>query len=355
MHSVELKLLPVGNGDSIHLRFSDQDGIMRNILIDGGPVQAYEYLNSKKKKEEGALKELINVIREKNEHIDLLILTHIDDDHIGGILRWFEDGVNQNNLVKEVWFNSGLIVAEYFKTIDKGKALLIYPQSNFNTSIKQGITLEEKLEALGIWNKVVIKQSDVYQKWGAEFIILSPSETTLKLLLNKWEKEKINYNTASIPSDYGKSVQEHIASDIFYEDTSIPNGSSIAFLFQYKDIKILFMGDAYPTVVCNGLKQMGFSSEKRLKLDFLKVSHHGSKGNTSDELLNLIETKNFLISSDGSFFNLPDKQCIARILKHQQNSNFYFNYPQLTNSMFSEQDRKDFTISIYNASEYLKL
>lgn len=354
MHSVELKLLPVGNGDSIHLRFSDQDGIMRNILIDGGPAKAYEYLNPKKKKEEGTLKGLINFIREKNEHIDLLILTHIDHDHIGGILRWFEDGVHQNNLVKEVWFNSGLIVADYFKTIDKGRALLIHPQSNFNTSIKQGISLEEKLEALGIWNKTVIKQSDVYQKWGAEFIILSPSETTLKLLLNKWEKEK-NYNTSSISSDYGKSLQGHIASDIFDEDTSIPNGSSIAFLFQYKDIKILFMGDAYPTVVCNSLKQLGFSSEKRLKLDFLKVSYHGSKGNTSDELLNLIETNNFLISSDGSFFNLPDKQCIARILKHQRNSNFYFNYPQLTNSMFSEQDRKDFTISIYNASEYLKL
>ncbi|WP_046405244.1 MBL fold metallo-hydrolase, partial [Odoribacter sp. N15.MGS-14] len=109
MHSVELKLLPVSNGDSIHLRFSDQDGIMRNILIDGGPAKAYEYLNSKKKKEEGALKELINFIRAKNEQIDLLILTHIDDDHIGGILRWFEDSLNLNDLVKEVWFNSGLI------------------------------------------------------------------------------------------------------------------------------------------------------------------------------------------------------------------------------------------------------
>lgn len=355
MHSIELKLLPVGNGDSIHLRFSDRGGIMRNILIDGGPAKAYDYLNPKKKKEEGSLKELINSIKAKNEQIDLLILTHIDDDHIGGILRWFEDGVNQNNLVKEVWFNSGVIVAKYFKTIDKSKALLIHPQGNFNTSIKQGITLEEKLEALGIWNKTVIKQSDVYQKWGAEFFILSPSETTLKLLLNKWEKEKINYNTSSIPNDYGKSLQEHIASDTFNEDTSIPNGSSIAFLFQYKDVKILFMGDAYPTVVCNGLKQMGFSSEKRLKLDFLKVSHHGSKGNTSDELLNLIETNNFLISSDGSFFNLPDKQCIARILKHQKNSNFYFNYPQLTDNIFSEQDKEDFDISKYNASEYLKL
>ena len=56
MHSVELKLLPVGNGDSIHLRFSAQDGIMRNILIDGGPAKAYEYLNSKKEKRRGCIK-----------------------------------------------------------------------------------------------------------------------------------------------------------------------------------------------------------------------------------------------------------------------------------------------------------
>ncbi|MDR0824203.1 MAG: hypothetical protein LBN74_03865 [Prevotella sp.] len=64
------------------------------------------------------MKQLVLCIKSQNEFIDLLILTHVDDDHIGGVLKWFEQDVDAKDLVKKVWFNSGRLIFEYFKQIE---------------------------------------------------------------------------------------------------------------------------------------------------------------------------------------------------------------------------------------------
>ena len=42
-----------------------------------------------------------------------------------------------------------------------------------------------------------------------------------------------------------------------------------------------------------------------LKIDYVKVSHHGSKANTNDELLSLLDCNNFIISANGRHHGLP--------------------------------------------------
>lgn len=93
---MEFKLLLANNGDAIHLRTKDEKERFYNILIDGGTVETYSYKNKKGKSEAGELKQLIEHIKKQNEFIDLLILTHVDDDHIGGILRCFEQDADVN-------------------------------------------------------------------------------------------------------------------------------------------------------------------------------------------------------------------------------------------------------------------
>ena len=44
-------------------------------------------------------------IKDNNQKIDLLIVTHTDDDHIKGIIKFIEDDT-LNNYIQEVWFNS---------------------------------------------------------------------------------------------------------------------------------------------------------------------------------------------------------------------------------------------------------
>jgi glyoxylase-like metal-dependent hydrolase (beta-lactamase superfamily II) len=113
---MRIKVLKAFNGDSSLVSFNDIDGVSRNILIDGGIGESYVQAKGPKGKPVfGDLKNCIDEIKRAEQYIDLLILTHIDDDHIGGILKWFSYDEAVPSLVKEVWFNSGGLIAEYFK------------------------------------------------------------------------------------------------------------------------------------------------------------------------------------------------------------------------------------------------
>jgi len=337
---MELQLLQANNGDAIHLRTLDEEGFFRNILIDGGTANAYILKN---KKGDGDLKRLITEIRNRKESIDLLVLTHVDDDHIGGILKWFEQDKQANDLVKKVWFNSGRLIAEHFheKGKEKEDNLLIPMDNSFNTSIKQGMSFEDFIDVHKIWDRRLIKNGDVIEMFGLQFTILSPSYNKLEKLLNQWEKEVPIMETAMI-SDYTTNLTELIKSDFFKEDASIPNGSSIAFIVEDGDKKMMFLGDAHPQPVIDSLIDMGYSAQNPVKVDYVKLSHHGSRGNTNYDLLNLVQSENFLISSDNSVHGLPDKQCLARIINCKEHVNLYFNYPELIPRIFSEQDYLDF-------------
>jgi hypothetical protein len=81
---------------------------------------------------------------------------------------------------------------------------------------------------------------------------------------------------------------------------------------------------------------------KPLEVDLVKVSHHGSKGNTSPELLSMISSKRFVISTNGAIHSLPDKQCLARIIKAVPDAELYFNFVELIPRIFTKQDRVDF-------------
>ena len=80
--SLKIRPLKAFHGDSLLLSF-ENEGATRNILIDGGTGKTY----SQKPK---VLKTEIEQIKDKGENIDLMVITHIDDDHIGGIVRMFK-------------------------------------------------------------------------------------------------------------------------------------------------------------------------------------------------------------------------------------------------------------------------
>ncbi|MEA3406458.1 MAG: hypothetical protein U9R48_00065 [Chloroflexota bacterium] len=108
------------------------------------------------------------------------------------------------------------------------------------------------------------------------------------------------------------------------------NHSSIALLFEYAGRRVLLAADAYPSVLAEGLKAMGYSARRPLKLDAFKLAHHGSRGSTSGELLNLVDCNRYLISTSGARFDHPDKECLARVIwanRCDPDTTLYFNYP----------------------------
>lgn len=85
-------------------------------------------------------------------------------------------------------------------------------------------------------------------------------------------------------------------------------------------MSILFLGDAHPKFLEQSLSSKGYSKHNKLKVDFVKISHHGSKNNTTNNLLDMIDCDNFVISTNGgnSFHTHPDRETIARIIHHPE-------------------------------------
>lgn len=99
-----IEVLKASYGDCIFVTIQDK-GAVYTIMIDGGTPSTYSFKNKKQKTEAGPLKLKLSELREKGRSIDLLIITHVDNDHIGGIIRWFEEAMPSPDFVKRIWMN----------------------------------------------------------------------------------------------------------------------------------------------------------------------------------------------------------------------------------------------------------
>src|SRR5262249_37670622 len=150
--------------------------------------------------------------------------------------------------------------------------------------------------AFGGKSVVVPDEGDLPRKplpGKATITLLSPTWTKLERLRPKWvaecKKAKILPGKGAKPSDVlGKRPPP---SDIrvgellevaFKQDPSPANGSCIAFIFEHGGKRVLFGADAHPRVILASLKRL---PDDPVALDALKVCHHGSRNNTTVELL----------------------------------------------------------------------
>ncbi|MBQ0732028.1 MAG: MBL fold metallo-hydrolase [Oleispira antarctica] len=348
--SFVVKVLKAAHGDCIFIQGIFDNGEHKNILIDGGPSKAYKY-----RKYEGELFKELEDIRKKDQIIDLLILTHVDDDHIGGLLSAFKNGELLDKLTKKVWFNSGKLIFDTFdKVADESNYIdmgLRNSDGQGLTSIGQGVTFESYLEKNNIWDKKLIIEGEDRELFGAKFIFLSPTKEKLEKLLIKWKKDKPESLTSSKVTDYDKTFDELLVSDKFKNDKSVHNGSSIAFIFEYKEKRILLLGDAHDDVIVDSLKKKIEGGQSN-RFELVKLSHHGSKNNTSASFLNLIECNDYVISTDASKHGLPNKLTLARIFDSKPKASIHFNYPEIIKLKIfkSEQERTDIKNSGFNIS-----
>ncbi|MEM6343567.1 MAG: MBL fold metallo-hydrolase [Bacteroidota bacterium] len=301
---IHLFVLPAHNGDAFLLEYLGIDQQFHRIWIDGGLVRSYM------EKGRPVLQSLI----QQDAKIDLMIVTHIDQDHIGGVLAFVNDSNLSKDFVERFWFNSGLLIASQFDHEPDRRRDVGFQTIGFQTrSLNQGIKLEEFLLKSKRWHDKPIQNPHEEEIAGAKLTVLSPNEENLMKLDREWEAEEASKSRSVPDTDFGESI-EKLAAKEEEEDYSIANGSSIAFIFSLKNKRILFLGDAHPSDIVQALKKLGYSKKKKLKVSYVKLSHHASKRSVSYALLELIDCQNYIISTDGSRHGLPNKEALARVV-----------------------------------------
>lgn len=353
--SFTVKFLKAFNGDSILISYLDDKDKGRNILIDGGLDGTY-YDSSQNAY--GELKSTINSIIDRGEKIDLLILSHIDNDHINGLLRWFEDDSDAYKVIEKVWFNSGKLIAEYIKQPNNSNLQIPFkPKYVVTTGVKEGLVFENYLLEYNIWNRRIIEEGSFCVENGLQIRVLSPNKKQLIKLLKEYKKQTGDDTyTSGRKKDWNidiKTLIEEEKESKFYQDSSPKNGSSIALLVSYKKKDFLFLADSHPKQIVEALKKLGYTKENPIELELLQIAHHGSKANNNKELFEITKTDNYVISTNSLTHNHPHKRTLARVISINPKATFYFNYEYVLNNIFTENDLIEFPeikaklISIY--------
>ena len=370
---MRITFFPANNGDSFFLETASD-----SILIDGGYVSTYKkYIKPK-----------LLQLKKENRSLNHLIVTHIDNDHISGIIKFIQENTeNKIAEVENVWHNS----YSHLKSIDDGlnfsgksiDTMSINYQlkdeedlSSKNISAVQGSTLASLLKKNNFQSKndffnnhyISFDTAKVIECDDVIFRILSPDDDKLLELKKYWKKELFNKGFSSDQdlSDFNEEFFEYIlslekekkrlrkknisASEVidvealaeqdFSEDDTATNGSSIAFVLEYNKLRLLFLSDSHPSIVAKNIKEHYKEETFPIKFDLIKISHHGSKNNTCPELLELIDSEKYMISTNGVTHNHPDLETIARIIQRKSTftRNIYVNYDLDSLKSFENED-----------------
>lgn len=318
---VEIELLQVTYGDCVFIYITEGDSTF-TILMDGGPKSAYRR-KERLRMVPGCLQKKLDAMKDAGKHIDLLIITHVDEDHIGGLKEWFELDFPSNDFVREIWINDDIEIADV--------------RDKRNTSAKAA-SLLKLLEEKGMKhrNRIVAGMKEDFC-WGI-IKVLAPNVDDHNVIAHDIKKELKNAGTST---KYQKSIKDYLKGEYTRDTVTPENDASIAILLQTKDGENnLFLGDASITTIMDSIEKDD-EIEKPLHCKWVKLSHHGSKNNFLPSLLDLVTAENFVFSTDGSYYGHPDKEVLSQLVE-KTDANLCFNYLKRGKQMITKQDEQDY-------------
>lgn len=315
----EIDVLNVGNADAIILRYIDDIQQEHVVLIDAGNV--------------GDGKKIINHINEYTDKksIDLAILTHPDDDHIGG---FFE--IVENVHIERFWIHDPAKNLTTTKLMLEFQGGVYFEKSihNLFESLTDAKNLLREIDKKGIKRDVQPFAGISAMDMGIPLTVVGPSKDHYQKLLRGFRG--IDKLAESLVNRSIKNTQELIqkADEINQQfrifktnDYSKENNSSVVLLFEpTPGKKFLFCADAGPSSLKLAMKDF-----KLENLKWLKVPHHGSKYNLTEELIDKLDP-DFAFISCAADHQYPDREIVGylstngcKVFATCQSGNLQFN------------------------------
>ncbi len=325
-------MLPAQYGDCLWIEYGTDPRAASRVLVDCGTPRTSSQLLAK-----------IERLPLSERFVELFVMTHIDDDHIGGAIPFLQAEMGGLR-VGDVWFNGYRHLSEMLGAVQGERfATLIEKQHlPWNVSRDRGpIVVEDGF-------------TPVVLPGGLALTLLSPTAAKLESLRTRWEREVTDKGLTpgegfdpddllGGEADSDSTDVDQLAATPFKSDRAAPNGSSIAFLAEFEGKSVLFGADAHPPVLEASIRRLLERRHlDRLPLTALKVSHHASHGNTSPSLLQLLECSRYLISTNGQKFQHPHRETISRIIKHGgPRPQLFFNYATQVNEVWARPDLQE--------------
>jgi hypothetical protein len=307
-----LEALEAGKGDSLVLHWG-QPQAPRFIVIDGGPSGVYN------RSLRPRLQQLADRWKDEDDeklHLDMMMVSHIDDDHIQGILDWMveiEDGSAVPCNFATLWYNSFDAVlgnaAQELRSKVKASSLEEPVARVVAASVAQGRELRERADAMGVVlnggfdGLVMASQTGktTVTRGALKLHVIGPSLDRLKALQVEWDK-------------HVKAHPDPVVTAAFV-DRSVPNLSSIVVIAELDGKRMLLTGDARGDDILDGLKAGGFlDASGKVHFDLIKMPHHGSSRNMTQKWLEDVTADHYVISANGEHGN-PDTDTMTWLCK----------------------------------------
>lgn len=353
---VEIRSYPAKNGDAFLVKAANCPFAM---LVDGGYADTFQKYVAPD----------LRILAASGYALDLVVATHVDADHISGLLSFFRlNGQAEAPSiipVRGVFHNSlrslmAPIKGEVSMRFDDLALLrdirmrgFPLPDTTINLgqeiSARQGNSLAQLLLKGGYrWNSSdgapVIGEDGLVDLHlpHARIKVLGPTKERLDGLKKWWTAEirrlgmigsleglddvfeflcaheEVDPGEQMLSASSGADLtQTHIP------DNSVTNGSSISLIVEIEARRLLFLGDAWAEDIVAALRPNGPTI-----FDAIKIAHHGSARNTSPELLTLIDSSHFFISTNGDGHEHPDFAVLKAIVDRPSmfRRTLHFNY-----------------------------
>lgn len=339
---VKFHIFPVGAGDCITLLLKNGDKVM-HIMVDCGHYkpEVNDYIKN-----------------EFHGHIDYLIVTHIDNDHIKGLIEMLssQPDLTINHIFYNCYQRTSENLQEWDEKIVENMKRVFDHLPVVVDMLEQKINAETSMSLA----KLILENDNWKKAWRREYIIdessmvdlgndmgriifLSPNKEALDTLDKKYrllfwktlyKPKKLDYDKEETiyeslmrimeQEDNEGFDEEPVSSKVldenalkFYaaekmKDLSPKNEASIAFIWEHEGHRILFMGDANPNQVVKKIGDVYNDAPKPVLFDAIKISHHGSAHSTSKELVNVADSERYFVTGGASA--RPSYQALARII-----------------------------------------